>query len=261
MVNSFYAMNLGRFRAETARELGCEESAFDSHALTVVPRPETARYKNLASVKTFGAGTVVCVEPSYLEWTLAHAPKKHYDAFNPSALLVPLAAEAERRGDPCVIRGVMLGFICAELAPEPSLPAGVSVLQLDRQWQAAHRESGMFANALGEPGDVHPDEFWQFGVAFRDAEGVPMAVAGAYDDGPELLEIGVDVHRDHRGKALGVAVVSAISRIIHGRELTATYFCAAANVRSHRTALACGFVPVRTHAGIRKTPQPKPALV
>ena len=77
MANSFYATNLARFRAESARELGCEESAFDSHVLTVVPRPESARYKNFAFVHTFGTGTVVSVEPSYLEWTQSHAPRKY----------------------------------------------------------------------------------------------------------------------------------------------------------------------------------------
>ncbi|MEP7215705.1 MAG: GNAT family protein, partial [Anaerolineaceae bacterium] len=81
-----------------------------------------------------------------------------------------------------------------------------------------------------------------------------MAVAGAYDDGEALLEIGVDVVRGHRGKGLGLAVVSILSRVIHEQGLSATYFCAASNVRSHRTALACGFVPVRTHTGVRRMP-------
>ena len=256
MANSFYAKNLARFRAECARELGCEESAFDSHALTVVSRPETARFKNLAFVQTFGTGTVVCVEPSYLEWTQSHAPRKHYDAFNPSEVLLPFLAEAERRGDHGVVRVTGLGFVCAELSPEPALPAGVSAVPIDRGWRAARLESGVFDNSLGELGEVYPEEYWRFGVALVGADGEPMAVAGAYDDGLELLEIGVDVHRDHRGKGLGAAVVATLSRTIHADGLTATYFCAASNVRSHRNALACGFVPVRTHTGIRPPTAP-----
>ena len=222
----------------------------------MVPRPETARFKNLAFVQTFGTGTVVCVEPSYLEWTLAHAPKKHYDAFNPSEVLVPFLAEAERRGDHGVVRVTGLGFVCAELSPEPSLPAGVSVVPIDRDWRAARLESGVFDNSLGEPGEVFPEEYWRFGVALVDARGEPMAVAGVYDDGPDLLEIGVDVTREQRGKGLGLAVVSTMSRMIHAQGLSATYYCAAANVRSHRTALACGFVPVRTATGVRRAPEP-----
>ena len=261
MVNSFYATNLARFRAESARELGCEESAFDSHALTVVSRPESARYKNFAFVQTFGTGTVVSVEPSYLEWTLAHTPEKHFLAFGGSDFLVPFLAETERRGDRAVMRGTALGFVAEELPTEAALPGGVTAVRIDRDWRARYLPSGVFDNSLGEPDEAYPEEYWRWGIALTGADRETIAVAGAYDDGPDLLEIGVDVQREHRGKGLGLAVVSLLSRAIHADGLTATYFCAAANVRSHRTALACGFVPVRTHAGIRKTPQPKPALV
>ena len=252
MANSFYATNLARFRAECARELGCEESAFDSHALTVVPRPGTARFKRFALVQTFGTGTVVCVEPSYLEWTLAHTPEKHFRAFGGSDFLLPFLAETERRGDHAVMRGTGLGFVAEDLAAEPVLPVGVTTTTIDREWRAARLASGVFDNSLGEPGEAHPEEYWRWGIALVAADGEPIAVAGAYDDGTELLEIGVDVRRDHRGKRLGLAVVSLLSRAIHEQGLTATYFCAASNVRSHRTALACGFVPVRTDTGIRR---------
>lgn len=252
MANSFYAANLARFRAECARELGCDESAFDSHGLTVVPRPETARYQNFAAVHTFGTGTVVSVEPSYVEWTLAHTPEKHFLALHGSDFLVPFLAETERRGDRGVLRGTGLGFVAEELAAEPVLPVGVTTTRIDRDWRAAYLPSGVFDNALGEPGEAHPEEYWRWGIALVAPDGEPMAVAGAYDHGPYLLEIGVDVQREHRGKGLGLAAVSLLSRAIHEQGLTATYFCAASNVRSHRTALACGFVPVRTGTGIRR---------
>ncbi|MEO6042722.1 MAG: GNAT family N-acetyltransferase [Tepidiformaceae bacterium] len=254
MANSFYATNLARFRAESARELGCDESAFDSHALTVVSRPEAARYKNFAFVHTFGTGTVVSVEPSYLEWTLAHTPDKHFLAFGGSDFLVPFLTETERRGDRAVMRGTGLGFVAEELPTELALPVGVTAMSIDRDWRATYLPSSAFDNSLGEPGEAHPEEYWRWGIALVGADGEPIAVAGAYDDGPDLLEIGVDVHRDHRRKGLGLAVVSTLSRAIHAQGLTATYFCAASNVRSHRTALACGFVPVRTGTGIRRTP-------
>lgn len=258
MANNFYATNLARFRAECARQLGCDESAFDSHALTLVPRPATCRYTNLALVGTFGTGTVVSVEPSYLEWALAHTPERHFLALRPSEFLGPFLAEAERRGDRGIVSGTALGFVGAELPPEPSLPTGVSVMRIDRDWRAARLESGVFDNSLGEFGEAFPEEYWRFGITLAGADGEPMAVAGAYDDGQDLLEIGVDVHHDHRGKGLGLAIVSTLSRVIHERGLTATYFCAASNVRSHRTALACGFVPVRTHTGVRRIPAPAP---
>ncbi len=105
MTNGFYATNLARFRAETARQLGCDESAFDSNALTVVPRPASSRYNNLALVGTFGTGTVVAVEPSYVEWVQGHTPERHFLAMRPSEFLTPLLIEAERRGDRGLISG------------------------------------------------------------------------------------------------------------------------------------------------------------
>jgi predicted GNAT family acetyltransferase len=80
--------------------------------------------------------------------------------------------------------------------------------------------------------------------------GRPAAVAGGWDDCDGLLEIGVDVARDYRGRGLGIAVVSAMARLIADRGDIPTYYCGPTNVRSHRNALACGFVPVASAARV-----------
>lgn len=93
-----------------------------------------------------------------------------------------------------------------------------------------------------------------FGTVLFDGE-TPAAVTGAYDDGEGLLEIGVDVARAYRGRGLGEAVVRHMAAAIHAEGMVPTYYCAPTNVRSHRTALTCGFVPIASGAGVgRVTP-------
>lgn len=114
-----------------------------------------------------------------------------------------------------------------------------------------HIESNEFDNALGEYGQEYAASLWRFGFALFAGD-VPVAVAGAYDDGEGLLEIGVDVARAHRGTGLAPVVVSNLARLIADEGRVPTYYCAPTNVRSHRNALACGFLPVASAARVTK---------
>ena len=253
MPTDLFRDNLARYRAACSLEAGCEESAFDSHALTVVPRPPAARDQRPAQVLTFGTGTVITVQPDYLDWARTLVFKRHFDAFSPSAFARPMLAEMERRGSIGAARGASLGFLPGVISLAPELPPNVRVLRIDRDWRAKRLESGVFDNSLGEPGEAFPELYWRWGLALIDAAGEPIAVTGAYDDGEALLEVGVDVIREHRGRGLAHTLVSVMNRAIADEGCTATYYCAATNIRSHRTALAAGFVPVLTHTGIRVT--------
>ncbi|MBA4180458.1 MAG: hypothetical protein C0506_07715 [Anaerolinea sp.] len=251
MTTGLFRTNLARFRAATALELGCDEAAFDSHALTVVARPDTARDQRPARVVTFGTGTVISIDPAYLDWARRLSFKKHYDAFSADQFVLPMIAEMALRGAAGAARAVSLTFIPEVTPRPPSLRVGVCEQRIDPGWRAKHLPSGLFANALGDPGEVHADVYWRWGLALIDESGEPVAVAGAYDDGQGLLEIGVDVVRELRGTGLARTVVALISRAIAEDGMTATYYCSASNVRSHRTALGAGFVPVVTNAGVR----------
>ena len=91
---------LERYREARAEILGCSTADFDSHSLVIVPRPADPQLKHVLMALTFGTGTVVSVDDTYLEWTRANAPTdKHYRALFPNVLLQPLAEEAARRGE------------------------------------------------------------------------------------------------------------------------------------------------------------------
>jgi RimJ/RimL family protein N-acetyltransferase len=73
------------------------------------------------------------------------------------------------------------------------------------------------------------------------------------------VEIGVDVAREARGQGFGPVVVRSLARRILESDNIPTYNCAAANIRSQRTALASGFVPVISSGGVRPKPQQNPS--
>ena len=257
MPDPYYRAALTRYRASRAERLGCAVDDFASHALAIVPRPEGA-YTNLTLIGvTFGTGTVVSVAPAYLDWVRANAPAdKHYRALFPNVLLAPLAAEAERRGEPLHWRAPGLIFLPAREPEAAAPPAGLTVARIDLGWRERWFPTGIFHNSLGDLEDP-ADQHFRWGVAIMDGA-TPAAVAGAWDDGEGLLEIGVDVAREYRGRGLGEVVVTNLARSIADEDAFPTYYCAATNVRSHRTALASGFVPVAS--SVQASPQrPAPA--
>jgi GNAT superfamily N-acetyltransferase len=245
-----FAVHLARFREEVARELGCEPAAFETNALTVARKPPQTRSRYVALIMTFGTGTVVSVEDQYVDFVRAIAPVPHYRAFQGAHLMAPLAAHAAERGRELEWRISGLGFLPAAEPPRIETPAGLEIKEVDREWRERFLPGGEFDNALGEPGDKYAGNYWRFGLAAFTADGETAALAGAYDDGDGLLEIGVDVARQFRGQSLGRLVVAAMSRRILEMGMTPTYYCAPTNIRSQRTALSCGFVPVSSGAKV-----------
>lgn len=250
-MTSHFDRALSRYRTARARELGCDESAFDSHALTIVPKPPTTAQPYLLLGITFGTGTVLSVTEDYIEWVRANAPQPHYRAMFPFAMFQPLAEEAKRRGETLDPRFPGLGFVAGAEPNTPSVPNHITARRVDRDWRAQYVESGVFDNSLGSPGNAYVDSIWRFGLVLFDGE-TPAAVAGGYDDGEGLIEIGVDVAREYRGRGLGAAVVAGMNHEISKEGNIATYYCSPTNVRSHRTALTCGFVPVMSGARVTR---------
>ena len=245
------AESIARFQAVRARELGVPASAFATNELTIVERPAEALEPYVLLALTMGTGTVVSVEPRYLDWARDNPPEPHYRAFF-NAFLLPLVEHAANDGDTLTWRGPSLGFLLDTLPVERSLPEGFRLTEVDRKWRAGQVESGAFSNALGDPGDAFVDTIWQFGLALVASDGSPAAVAGAYNDGDGVLEIGVDVARDLRGQGLARAAVSAMTARILELGALATYYCAPTNIRSERTALACGFLPAFSQSRVNR---------
>ncbi len=253
---------LSALRQRVCIDFGCKDSDFDSHALTIVQRPSDSKEKHIAMAWTVGTGTVLSVEESWLDFARTLEFEKHFLAFQPQGFMVPMLEEARRRGVEVIARSPGLGFLPAELPDPPALPAGLRLARWEKDECTPWAPT--FHNALwDQPEDL---DGFLYALVLVDHAGAPQAMAGAWREGEGLVEIGVDVAHDARGRGLGPIIVKTLARHIFDSGNVPTYYCAATNVRSHRTALASGFVPVISAGGIRPKPQkatplgPRPEL-
>ena len=244
------------WRRRASVDFGCQDSDFDSHALTVVQRPPESKEKYIAMVATVGTGTVLSVEQAWIEFVRHLQFEKHFLAFQPQQLSLPLLEEARRRGVEVIARNPGLGFLPGELPTAPALPGGLKVGRLEKDECVAWAPT--FHNALWDNTDDLDD--FLYALALMDEAGQPQAMAGAWRESEDLVEIGVDVAHDARGRGLGPIIVRTMAHAIFAAGEIPTYYCAATNVRSHRNALASGFVPVMSMGGIRPRPQRSPSV-
>ncbi len=251
----YFRRSLELYKVHRALELNCDPGDFDRHELVITTLPASAPARNQLKALTFGLGTVISVAPQWLDWLRERAPERHYRVLFSNVILDPLVQEAKSRDIEIGYRSPNLIFTATEEPRPVALPEGLVARTVDREWRAQYYAGGEFENGLGEPGDAYADEVWKFGTALFDGENV-AAVAGGYDDGANHLEIGVDVARAYRGKGYGEAVVRAQAAEIASRGFMPTYYCSPTNVRSHRTALTCGFLPIGSaiRASINPTP-------
>ncbi len=166
--------------------------------------------------------------------------------------MVPVINEAGRRGIEVIARSAGLWFLPAQMPAAPVIPQGLRVERWGREQCTPWAST--FHNALGDDVDDDFDAFL-YALALVDGDGQPQAMAGAWHESEGLVEIGVDVAREGRGQGLGPVVVRSLARRILESDNIPTYNCAAANIRSQRTALASGFVPVISSGGVRPKPQ------
>lgn len=227
--------------AGMARETGCDPALFAREELSVVARPDSPAWAFTVMLCTFGTGTVLSVDPEYLAIVRERPPKKHFRAFN-EGFLAPIVAEGARRG---VKLGIHTGAIGYALSATPRIEPldGLHFEFAAPEWMVAERASGVFHNALGHPGEDYRDKQYRFAILARTAAGELAAVAGVFDT-TGLHEIGVDVARAHRGQGLANAVVARAAATILESGDTPFYSCGVTNIRSQRTALANGFLPV-----------------
>jgi len=251
VASDYFLDALDRYRAVRTKELGCTPLDFDSHALTIAPRPAAEASRFVLAAFTFGTGTVVSVAPEYLEWTRANAPETHYRAMFPNVLLGPMVEEARARDESLAYRSPNLSFLPETEPFALPIPSGLTGTRVGPDFRAQHVASNTYHNALGEPGDDYVASLWRFGFVLYAGD-TPAAVAGAYHDYDGVIEIGIDVARSYRGIGLARVAVTNLARIITDKGAVPSYYCAPTNVRSHRNALACGFLPVASAARVMR---------
>ena len=105
MTDSAFAADAAVVRNALASDLGCDESAFATNDLTVVPRPADSRERQYAALAaTLGTGTVLSVDPPFLDWARANRPAAHHHVLYPAFLAalageIAVAERARRRMD------------------------------------------------------------------------------------------------------------------------------------------------------------------
>lgn len=224
-----------------AREVGCDPALFGREELFILPRHDPPAWAFTVMLCTFGTGTVVAVDPDYLEFVRREPPKKHFRAFN-EAFLGRVVAEGARRGVRLSIHTGAIGYALSRV-PGIEPMAGIHFEFAGPEWMVGERPSGVFHNALGGPSEDYRDRQYRFAILARTADGALAAVAGVFDT-TGLHEIGVDVVREFRGRGLANAVVARATVAIVESGETPFYSCGVTNIRSQRTALANGFLPV-----------------
>jgi hypothetical protein len=231
-----------------ARGLLVADTAFSNGGLTIVERDPGYVWQYTALAVTTPGGTVVSVAPGMREYAESVRPGQHYAGTSP-AFLQRLALEAAKNRGATNLGAPGLGFALKNMPAAPSLPDGLAFELKDQAWMAAEQHNLRFENGVGRPQAEMRAERNRYGVAIVDTAGQPVAVAGVFDTFG-LSEIGVDVLRARRGERLGAAVVAAATRAVLDRGETPFYACDAANVRSARTGLSVGYVPVFQEANV-----------
>ena len=224
--------------------LGAEPGAFDTGAVTILPRLDTAPTPYVAVALVGARGSVLSVAPDMLTVAEAHPPDEFAHIARASFLKRFLRDDSQvSMGGPEILWALGAVPTVPELAP------AFRIEERDAAWMNAQQASFRFPNGVGRRGVNARESRNRFALVIINAADEPVAVGGVADSFG-LLEIGVDVVAGRQGSGLGRAVVAAAAREILGRGGTPLYGCAVDNIRSQRTALSVGFLPVLTEAWV-----------
>jgi RimJ/RimL family protein N-acetyltransferase len=242
----FFTRQSEAIRVAFAAGVGFEVGALDEDQLTVVDRPDPPAWPYFAMVTNFGVGTVLSIDATYRSFVDAHEVEPHHTAAWPG-YLGKLAAEAAARGLEVEAGPIALLWALTERPAEPVVPDRLELRRVERDWMNAEQPSERFKNAVGEVGRSARTERNRFAMVLFDEDGQPLAVGGVFET-LGLHEIGVDVVPAAQGRGLAPIVVAAAARAVLEEGGAPLYACAATNIRSQRTALAAGFVPIGADA-------------
>jgi GNAT superfamily N-acetyltransferase len=245
MPGPLFAESSRAFKASLAAQLGCDPAAFESHALSVVERPEGSCERQLAVVATCGTGSVLSVRhPRLGDWAREQPLETHFRIFLPS-FLEGMAAHARELGYVGArSHSPSQGMVLADDVPPRNLPAGYRIAELPLAEQQRLRPGREFENALAEPGEDAKIASIRIVFAAFAADGSIAGVAGVWDQYPGIDEIGLDVARAHRGLGLATTLTIHATRWIRAGGRWPIYTCGVTNVRSMNNGLSAGYRPL-----------------
>jgi len=246
MDRPFFDAQTKAIRGAFAAGLQFDLAALDRDALTVVDLPDPPPWPYLGMVVTFGIGVVVSIDAAYRDFVVELEAEPHDSAAWPG-YLGKIVAEAQTRDAAVAASPSAILFALSARPEQPQIPDGLELRRVDRAWMNAEQHSGRFPNGVGQLGRAARAERNRSAMVLFDERGEPVAVGGLTET-LGLPEIGVDVVPSARGRGLAPIVVAAAARAALEDGRAPLYACAATNVRSQRTALATGFVPVGADA-------------
>jgi GNAT superfamily N-acetyltransferase len=249
MVAATFADQERRARRAYLDGLGGEGVHLDSGSVAVLERPEP-NWGYLAVGAVFSDRTIFSVAPEHVAFVRRRAGEEHRH----QALLDVLSALRDElngvAGPDVVLHAPGVCWVLGSVPDAHPLPPGHRLAVVDEVWLNDLIPTGRFENGAGQPSTVDGRAIRNlYGVAVHDDADEVVALAGAFNT-YGLHEIGVDVVADRQGEGLGRAVVSALAREILDRGAVPFYGCNPSNIRSMRTALSVGFVPVCADASI-----------
>lgn len=231
-----------------SRGLGADPAGVPAGSVTVAERPaQHWGYRVVGA--SFGDRTLFSVAPEWVDLARELAPDTHHHG----VLLDVLSAIRERAladGNQVTLHAPGVCWALASTPVAPSLPPDHRIEVVDAIWLNDLIPDSRFENGAGQVSAIDGRGARNlYGVAVRDPAGEVVALAGAFFT-YGLHEIGVDVVAARRGEGLGRSVVSALAREILDRDAIPYYGCNPTNIRSMRTALSVGFLPVCADAAI-----------
>jgi GNAT superfamily N-acetyltransferase len=194
-------------------------------------------YFSLVSV---GVGGVVTASPELLSWV-----RPLYEGVNRDEMMEPVRiAEVSSRMEEYGQKtfGPFPRWVCAEEdLKEHAAPAGYAI---ELRHDEDDRHHVMAQQAISRrPGERTTH---QFRVVAIGPDG-PIGSAGVTLDGEDLYQIHIAITEEHRGRGLGRALTSAITRAAFDHGAVPYYGTTSVNTWSMRTAIACGFYPSWVH--------------
>jgi GNAT superfamily N-acetyltransferase len=201
------------------------------------------------SMVSVGVGGVITASPELMSWV-----KPLYEGVDRDQMMEPVRiAEVSSRmaehGQKTF--GPFPRWVCAEedLREFPA-PDGYTIELRDDD---DDRHEVMAEQARGRrPGERTTHQFRTVAIG---PEG-PIGSAGVTADGDGLYQIHIAITEEHRGRGLGRALTSAITRAAFDHGAVPYYGTTSVNTWSMRTAISCGFYPSWVHLFARNVTLP-----
>lgn len=203
-------------------------------------------------VVSMGRGTVICCSSDRVDWAKATLGHLSRDTIFSASTVALLEGFLSSQGQ--FLTGPDLKYVCTadsfRACGKPEEDVEIELVE-GEDLEELYSHDG-FRNALS----YRARREVLATVATRDGE--ILGLAGGSADAEWLWQVGVDVVPACRGKGIGKALVSRLTKEILERERVAYYSALMSNLPSRALAIGVGYWPAWLELGARDKTQPRP---